>query len=160
MLYFPERMWEGDLPNVDFPTPLRSGRLHVLMGWYERSDSRSVPSGRSACCSTSGSSSVLRHRSRVGPRGSPAVATLSTLLILPRSASRDGVERRLALTLWSAVLGVRAMHLHEPEARRNTWIAAGVLAGLALTYRPDLVVAVGLVFAWLRVATTAPHGDR
>ena len=55
----------------------------------------------------------------------------------------------LALTLWSAVFGVRAAHLHEPDARRNAWIISGVLAGVALTYRPDLVIAVGLVMAWL-----------
>ena len=77
MLYFPERMWEGDVPNVDFLHLYGPGALHVLMGWYKvfGVDTRS-PSGRSVCCSTSGSSSALfalarpwgRDRGRRGRR--------------------------------------------------------------------------------------------
>ncbi len=55
----------------------------------------------------------------------------------------------LALTLWAAVLAVRGTNLADPARRRGVWLGAGVLAGLALTYRPDLVLAVGLVFGWL-----------
>ena len=41
------------------------------------------------------------------------------------------------------------MHVAEPAARRRCVLLAGVLAGLALTYRPDLVVAVAWCSAWL-----------
>ena len=55
----------------------------------------------------------------------------------------------VALLLWSVVFAVRGVHLADPRRQRWAWIASGVLAGLALTYRPDLVVALGL--AGLRV---------
>src|SRR5690606_41789899 len=34
MLYFPERIWKGDVPNVDFLHLYGPGGLHVLMLWY------------------------------------------------------------------------------------------------------------------------------
>ena len=54
----------------------------------------------------------------------------------------------LALTLWSAVFVVRAIHVDDDRRRRWAWVAAGTLAGLALTYRPDLIVAIALLFGW------------
>ena len=158
MLYFPERMWEGDVPNVDFLHLYGPGALHVLMGWYE------VFGFTLGAERTFG---LLQHLGIIfglyalarawGRAAATAVATLSTLLILtPIGLTAMAWNGGLALTLWSAVFGVRAMHLHEPTARRNAWITAGVLAGLALTYRPDLVVAVGLVFGVVAVAS--PRG--
>ena len=47
------------------------------------------------------------------------------------------------------MFAVRGVHLADPPRRRRAWLIAGVLAGLALTYRPDLVIAVGLVLGWL-----------
>ena len=35
MLYFPQRMRAGDVPNVDFLHLYGPGALHVLMGWYK-----------------------------------------------------------------------------------------------------------------------------
>ncbi len=35
MLYFPERITKGDVPNVDFLHLYGPGSLHVLAGWYE-----------------------------------------------------------------------------------------------------------------------------
>ena len=34
MLYFPERIARGDVPNVDFLHLYGPGSLHVLAGWY------------------------------------------------------------------------------------------------------------------------------
>jgi hypothetical protein len=51
----------------------------------------------------------------------------------------------LALCLWSIVFALRARGVSNP---RRSLIAAGVLAGLALTYRPDLALALVLVYAW------------
>ncbi|HEV8165389.1 MAG TPA: hypothetical protein VGR74_13240, partial [Actinomycetota bacterium] len=55
----------------------------------------------------------------------------------------------LALTLWSAVFAIRGLQVAEPASRRRCLLLAGLLAGLALTFRPDLIVAVVLVFGWL-----------
>ena len=35
MLYFPERIAHGDVPNVDFLHLYGPGSLQVLTGWYE-----------------------------------------------------------------------------------------------------------------------------
>ena len=35
MLYFPERIARGDVPNVDFLHLYGPGSLQVLAGWYE-----------------------------------------------------------------------------------------------------------------------------
>ena len=55
----------------------------------------------------------------------------------------------LALTLWSGVFAAAGLHLDDDRRRGGAGWIAGVLAGLALTFRPDLVIAVGLVFGWL-----------
>src|SRR5262245_16736218 len=34
MLYFPERMTKGDVPNVDFLHLYGPASLHALVGWY------------------------------------------------------------------------------------------------------------------------------
>jgi len=151
MLYFPERMWEGDVPNVDFLHLYGPGALHVLMGWYEAFGYTLGAERTFGLLQHLGIIFGLYALARAwGRAAATAVATLSTLLILtPIGLTAMAWNGGLALTLWSAVFGVRAMHLHDTRARRNAWIVAGVLAGLALTYRPDLVVAVGLVFAWL-----------
>ena len=151
MLYFPERMWDGDVPNVDFLHLYGPGALHVLMGWFK------VFGFTLGAERTFG---LLQHLGIIfglyalarawGRAAATAVATLSTLLILtPIGLTAMAWNGGLALTLWSAVFGVRAVYLSEPAARRNAWVISGVLAGLALTYRPDLVIAVGLVMAWL-----------
>ena len=151
MLYFPERMWDGDVPNVDFLHLYGPGALHVLMGWYQ------VFGFTLGAERTFG---LLQHLGIIfglyalarawGRAAATAVATLSTLLILtPIGLTAMAWNGGLALTLWSGVFGVRAVHMSAPAARRNAWITSGVLAGLALTYRPDLVIAVGLVMAWL-----------
>lgn len=151
MLYFPERMWKGDVPNVDFLHLYGPGALHVLMGWYEAFGYTLGAERTLGLLQHLGIIFGLYALSRAWGRATAtAVATLSTLLILtPIGLTAMAWNGGLALTLWSAVFGVRAAHLQEAGARRIAWITAGVLAGLALTYRPDLIVAIGLVFAWL-----------
>jgi 4-amino-4-deoxy-L-arabinose transferase-like glycosyltransferase len=151
MLYFPERMWEGDVPNVDFLHLYGPGALHVLMGWYEAFGYTLGAERTFGLLQHLGIIFGLYALTRAwGRAAATAVATLSTLLILtPIGLTAMAWNGGLALTLWSAVFGVRASHLHERGSRLAAWVTAGVLAGLALTYRPDLVVAVGLVFAWL-----------
>jgi hypothetical protein len=51
----------------------------------------------------------------------------------------------LALCLWSVVFALRARHVESP---RRSLVTAGILAGLALTYRPDLGLALLLVYGW------------
>jgi len=51
----------------------------------------------------------------------------------------------LALCLWSIVFALRARSVANA---RQSLVAAGVLAGLALTYRSDLALALIIVYGW------------
>ena len=111
MLYFPERMWDGDVPNVDFLHLYGPGALHVLMGWYQ------VFGFTLGAERTFG---LLQHLGIIfglyalarawGRAAATAVATLSTLAD-PHAdrPHRDGVER------WA---GAHALECGVRRARR------------------------------------------
>ena len=73
MLYFPERIAKGDVPNVDFLHLYGPGSLHVLTGWYElfgyslagRAHVRPAPAPRHHL-------RAVRPRPAVGPAGRDA----------------------------------------------------------------------------------------
>jgi hypothetical protein len=65
----------------------------------------------------------------------------------------------LALTLWSVVFVMRGLHLGEGRGRHACWLVGGILGGLALTYRPDLAIALGLVFGWLAITRRDSRAD-
>ena len=150
MLYFPERIIKGDVPNVDFLHLYGPGSLHVLAGWYELFGN-SLAAERTFgllqhVAIIFGLFTLARPWGRVAATlvGSFAVFYVLTPIGLTAMAWNGG----LALTLWCAVFAVRSTYVagrRQPLAR----IAAGVLGGMALTYRPDLVLAVGAVLAWL-----------
>ena len=151
MLYFPERIARGDVPNVDFLHLYGPGALHVLLGWYELFG-YSLPAERTF--------GLLQHVGIIlglftlarawGRLAATAVAALSVFYILtPIALTAMAWNGGLALTLWSTVFAIRGMHLDDARRRRRSWIVAGVLGGLALTYRPDLILAVGLVLGWV-----------
>ena len=153
MLYFPQRMRAGDVPNVDFLHLYGPGALHVLMGWYK------VFGDTIAAERTFG---LIQHLGIIfglfalarpwGRAAAAAVASLSVFYILtPIGLTAMAWNGGLALTLWSAVFVVRGVHLDEPRRQRLCWFVGATLAGLALTYRPDLAIAVGLVLGWLVV---------
>jgi len=153
MLYFPQRMWRGDVPNVDFLHLYGPGALHVLMGWYK------VFGDTLAAERTFG---LVQHVAIIlalfalarpwGRVAATAVASLSVFYILtPIGLTAMAWNGGLALTLWSAVCVVRGKSDPDPDPKRQrvSWLVGAALAGLALTYRPDLAIAVGLVFGWL-----------
>jgi len=161
MLYFPERIGAGDVPNVDFLHLYGPGALHALLGWYELVG-YSLPAERTF--------GLLQHLGIIlglftlarawGRLAATAVAALAVFYVMtPIALTAMAWNGGLALTLWSAVLAIRAMHLEDARRARRCWIAAGVLGGLALTFRPDLVIAVGLVLGWVlwkQVASRRP----
>jgi hypothetical protein len=153
MLYFPERIAEGDVPNVDFLHLYGPGSLHVLVGWYE------LFGNTLAAERTFG---LLQHVAIIaalftlarpwGRVAATAVAAFAVFYVLtPIGLTAMAWNGGLALTLWSAVFAVRASSLDGGALRRNA-VAAGLLGGLALTYRPDLVLAVAAVFGWLLIS--------
>ncbi len=150
MLVFPQRILHGDVPNVDFLHLYGPFSLHVLSGWYwlfgDTLESQRV-------------FGLLQHLGIIfalytiarawGRRTAVISAVTTTLLVLtPIGLSALAWEGGVALGLWSIVFGLRALHT-EGRSRRLALIGAGVLAGFALGYRPDLVLALAIAHGWL-----------
>ncbi|MEP7202167.1 MAG: glycosyltransferase family 39 protein [Ilumatobacteraceae bacterium] len=147
MMVFPERMMKGDLPNRDFLHLYGPGALHVLMGWYKLVGI-SLESERTF--------GLIQHLAIIfalftlarpwGRIAAAAVAGLAVFYVLtPIGLTAMAWNGGLALCLWSMVFALRARTVQSP---RRSLIAAGVLAGLALTYRPDLALALVFVYGW------------
>ncbi len=151
MLLFPELLKDGKVPNVDFLHLYGPGSLHVLAGWYE------VFGDSLAAERTFG---LLQHLGIIfglfalarpwGRLAATLVGGLSVFYILtPIGLTAMAWNGALALLLWAAVFAVRGLYR---DTGRTRWFAlAGGLAGLALTYRPDVAIAIGLLFGWLLV---------
>lgn len=150
MLYFPELLGEGLVPNVDFLHLYGPGSLHALLGWYELFG-YSLPAERTF--------GLIQHLGIIfglfalarawGRTAATAVASLSVFYVLtPVALTAMAWNGGLALTLWAAVFALRGLHLGAAGARRRAWIVAGVLGGLALSFRPDLGLTLALVLGW------------
>jgi hypothetical protein len=150
MLYFPERIARGDVANVDFLHLYGPGSLHVLTGWYGLFGHNLAAERTFGLLQHIGILLALFALARAWGRAvATAVAALAVFYVMtPIALTAMAWNGGLALTLWSAVFAVRAVHLVDDRRRRRAWVVAGVLAGLALTYRPDLVVALALLFGW------------
>ena len=161
MLYFPQRMWKGDVPNVDFLHLYGPGALHVLMGWYKVFGDTLFAERTFGLLQHVGIILGLFALARPWGRvAATAVASLSVFYILtPIGLSAMAWNGGLALTLWSAVFVVRGLSLDDPKRQRMAWFSGAALAGFALTYRPDLAIAIGLVFGWLVVARSQSRRD-
>lgn len=145
MLVFPKRMLAGDVPNVDFLHLYGPGSLHTLMGWY------SVFGYTLESQRTFG---LLQHLGIIfavyaltrawGHRvGTISAVTVTLLVLTPIGLSALAWEGAVALALWSVVFLVRAVHTSGRD-RTLALAAAGALAGYALSFRPDLVLAIGI----------------
>ena len=112
MLYFPERMSKGDVPNVDFLHLYGPGSLHVLTGWYE------LFGNTLAAERTFG---LLQHVAIIfglftlarpwGRIAATVVAGFAVFYVLtPIGLTAMAWNGGLALTLWCAVFAVRSTH--------------------------------------------------
>ena len=137
MLYFPERMSRGDVPNVDFLHLYGPGSLHVLMGWYELFGNTLVAERTFGLVQhvaiILGLFTLARPWGRVAATlvGAFAVFYVLTPIGLTAMAWNGG----LALTLWCAVCAVRSTYVLG-QSRLYARLAAGALGGLALDVSP------------------------
>ncbi len=145
MLVFPMRMLAGDVPNVDFLHLYGPGALHTLMGWYQLFGDTLESQRTFGLLQHIGIITAIFALARPwGHRIALISATVVTFLVLtPIGLSALAWEGAVALGLWSVVFGVRAIHT-DGRNRVAALLGAGALAGFALSFRPDLVIAVGL----------------
>lgn len=147
MLVFPKRMLAGDIPNVDFLHLYGPGALQTLMGWY-RVFGYTLGSERTfGLLQHLGIITAVYSLTRAwGHRlGVVSAITVTLVVLTPIGLSALAWEGAVGLSLWSVVFAVRAMHT---DGRRR-WTAAalaGGFAGYALSFRPDLVLALGLAY--------------
>ena len=153
MLVFPKRMIAGDVPNVDFLHLYGPGSLHTLMGWYQLFGYTLESQRTFGLLQHLGIILAVYALCRVwGHRLAVIAAVTVTLLVLtPIGLSALAWEGAVALALWSVVFAVRALCTTGRD-RVLALAAAGALAGFALSFRPDLVIALGLAhgFLWWR----------
>jgi len=149
MLVFPRLVQDGRIPNVDFLHLYGPGSLDALAGWYwifgytleaERSFGLLQNLGVIVALYV-----VTRPWGRAAAVLSGVVASLLTMT--PIGLAALAWHGAVALALWSCVFAIRARHTESGR----TWAIAGLLAGLALSFRPDIVIAVAamlLVAGW------------
>jgi len=148
MLVFPERVLKGAVANVDFLHLYGPGSLHFLAGWFELFGASLTTERWFGLAQHLLAISALYALARPwGHRVAVVVGAASTLFILtPIGLQALAWSGGVGLALWSAVFFLRSMHRESAGLdARLARLTAGALAGLALTFRPDLVVALALV---------------
>jgi hypothetical protein len=156
MLVFPRLVQQGAVPNVDFLHLYGPASLDALAVWY-RIFGDSLESERTfGLIQHVGIIVAVYALARVaGHLAATGAALVATVLILtPIGLSALAWHGGVALGLWAVVFAVRG---RGADDRLRDWWWAGGLAGLALGYRPDLVLALAaaLTFAVWRRRTQA-----
>ncbi|MEX0848409.1 MAG: hypothetical protein WD023_11590, partial [Ilumatobacteraceae bacterium] len=149
-LVFPERLLAGDLANRDYLHLYGPGAIDVLAAWFGLFGFN-IGVERTFGLVQIGAV-VLALFTLARPWGrlmAWGIATSSVFYVLiTNGLTAMAWNGGLALALWSVVCGVRARNTVGTSSAR--WLAvAGVLAGVALTFRPDLAVAIAVTHLWL-----------
>ncbi len=144
MLAFPELVLRGQVANRDFLHLYGPGSLWVLAAAF-RAFGTSIGVER-AVGLLQLLGAVFGVFALVRPWGrwlATAGATMTAIIVVPPiGLTALAWVGAVGFGLWSVHLAVRA--LDEPDRRSRLLVAAGLLAGMALLYRPDLAVALGL----------------
>ncbi len=140
MLVFPKLVQEGKVPNVDFLHLYGPGALEVLALWYRVFGYTLEAERTFGLLQNLGIVfaiyALARTWGRVTAVGAGATAVL--LIMTPIGLSALAWHGALALAMWSIVFAVRARN----TGRTLDWVICGLLAGTALTFRPDIVLAL------------------
>lgn len=148
MLVFPERVIRGDVANVDFLHLYGPGSLHLLSLWYRMFDVSLVSERTFGLLQHLLVVTGLYALTRPWGRGlATIVALVSTLFVFtPIGLQALAWSGAVGLGVWSVVF---ARHAHENERARWAHVASGALAGLTLTFRPDVILALVLAHGWM-----------
>jgi hypothetical protein len=148
MLAFPERILAGDLPNRDFLHLYGPGSLYILAGWYWLFGVTLEVERTFGLLQHVGIITAMFALGRAwGRLAATIIGVVTAMFVLTQiGLSAMAWNGALALGLWSVVAALRAVHLDDDPRARRWWLVGGVLAGLSLTFRPDLGIAI--VAAW------------
>jgi hypothetical protein len=146
MLVFPEMVLDGLVPNRDFLHLYGPGSLWVLAGVFEvfgvsLTAQRLVGLAQHVGL-VLGVFAIARLWSRTVALLCAAIALL--LIVPPTGLTALAWVGAVAFGLWSVHLGLQSRHAVDPRWGERAALAAGLLAGASLLYRPDLVLALTL----------------
>lgn len=140
MIVFPRMVLDGKVPNVDFLHLYGPGSLHLLAGWYtafgETLESQRTFGLLQNLAIIVALYVLTRPFGRVVSVAAGCVAAL--LVMTPIGLAALAWHGAVALALWSVVFAIRARN----NGSIRSWAASGVLAGLALAFRPDIIIAI------------------
>lgn len=163
VLVFPERILAGDLPHRDFLYLYGPGALYALAGWFWAVGTtieaeRIWGLGQHLATITA----MVTLAGIAGRRIGVAVGAFVTIFVFTATGLvAMAWSGAVALGLWSVVAGCRAHALSDDARRtRRWWFTSGVLAGLALGFRPDLVLALAAVTVILIASTPRTPSTR
>lgn len=145
MLVFPQLIRQGRVPNVDFLHLYGPGALDLLALWY-RVFGYTLESQRTFGLIQHlgivfGVYALTRTWGRATAVGCGAIAAV--LIMTPIGLSALAWHGAVGLAMWSIVFALRA----RTTARATDWAMAGAFAGFALTFRPDIVIALSIALA-------------
>ncbi len=156
MLVFPERVLRGDLPNRDFLHLYGPGSLWALAAVFKAFGTQLEVQRIFALAQQVGVfTGVFALSRRWGRTAATLCGAISLVIIVPPiGLTALAWVGAVAFGLWGLAMGLRAVRdQSDPRAGRRM-LVGGLLFGLALLFRLDLVVAVGLSGAvlWFAVA--------
>lgn len=146
MLAFPEQVLHGQIPNRDFLHLYGPGGLWVLAAIYKAFGTNLV---------TERTVGLLQHLGIVFGvyalvrRWGRAPALVGALLVVFINITTAGLSAlawngAVAFGLWALWCLLRAGEVGDDHRARRLLIIGGLLVSMALLYRPDLILAVGL----------------
>jgi hypothetical protein len=152
MLVFPELVLHGEIPNRDFLHLYGPGSLWVLAGVFKVFGTTLATERVVGFLQQLGVVFGVFALLRPWGRWVAAVGGAMTAVILVPTIGLTALAWTggLALGLWALNHALGAVDAAVGSSRRRRGlVVAGLLAGAALLYRPDLIVAIGLSFAVL-----------
>lgn len=153
MLVFPEMVLEGKVPNRDFLHLYGPGSLWVLAAVYGvfgvSLEVQRLVGFLQHLLVGLGVARLLRPWGPIVAGGGGALALL--IVITPSGLSAMAWVGGVGLATWAVAMAVEGLDATDDRTRQQRLLLAGLLAGAALLYRLDLVLALGA--AGLVVAT-------
>ena len=152
MLVFPERLLEGDIPHKDFLHLYGPGSIWVIAALFKLfgiSIWTARVFGFAQLVGLIAGTTYVGYRWGRWPATVAGVVT-AIIIIPPIGVTALAWVGGVALALWAVILAVRV--LDADAVKRRTLLWAGIVAGAALLFRPDLIIALGLslgaLFLW------------